>query len=95
MTCVLTRAIWAFANGTRFQSDARHSLETFKAKFQPEGWEPVFALAAAGRITPATLYAIAGAFARGSPLLLCARGLLRPVGAERRRLWRALGWSSR
>jgi phosphatidylglycerol lysyltransferase len=82
---------WLRAHGRRFYNFA--GLETFKAKFQPDGWEPVFALAASGRITPATLYAIAGAFARGSPLLLCARGLWRALGAERRRLWRALGGS--
>lgn len=82
---------WLRAHGRRFYNFA--GLEAFKAKFQPDGWEPVFALAASGRITPATLYAIAGAFARGSPLLLCARGMLRALGAERRRLWRALGGS--
>lgn len=84
---------WLRAHGRRFYNFT--GLEAFKAKFQPDGWEPVFALEASGRITPATLYAIAGAFARGSPVLLGARGLLRALGTERRRLWRALGWSRR
>ncbi|HEX6812803.1 MAG TPA: phosphatidylglycerol lysyltransferase domain-containing protein [Planctomycetota bacterium] len=79
---------WLRAHGRRFYNFA--GLEAFKAKFRPEHWEPVFALAPCRQITPAVLYAIAGAFARTSPLLLCARGLLRAIAAEHRRLWRWL-----
>jgi phosphatidylglycerol lysyltransferase len=79
---------WLRAHGRRFY-DFR-GLEAFKAKFQPASWEPVYALSTTPRVTPATMWAIAGAFARGSPLLLALRGMSRAVGDERRRLWRRL-----
>ena len=74
---------WLRAHGRRFYDF--HGLESFKAKFQPEGWEPVFALGTGKRVGAATLHAIAGAFARGSPAVLVARGLVRAVGRELRR----------
>jgi phosphatidylglycerol lysyltransferase len=75
---------WLRAHGRRFY-DFR-GLEAFKAKFQPECWEPIYALATAPRVTPRTLHAIAGAFARGSPAMLMARGLLRALRTEARRV---------
>ena len=81
---------WLRAHGRRFY-DFR-GLEAFKAKFQPEQWEPVFALATSERVGVATVRAIAGAFARGSPAVLVARGLARAVGSEVRRAFR---WVSR
>ncbi len=43
-------------------------LDAFKAKFQPDGWEPVYALAASDRLTPRAMFAIAGAFCGESPM---------------------------
>jgi phosphatidylglycerol lysyltransferase len=77
---------WLRAHGRRFYDFS--GLEAFKAKFAPERWEPVFALSTSPRVTPATLYAIAGAFSRGSPLLLGARALLRALRSEAGRLRR-------
>ncbi len=75
---------WLRAHGRRFY-DFR-GLETFKAKFRPERWEPVFALATSPRITLATLYAIAGAFTRRSPVLFALRGMGRAMLTELRSL---------
>jgi len=77
---------WLRAHGRRFY-DFR-GLEAFKAKFRPERWEPIYALTTARRVTPRALHAIAGAFARGSPAALIARGLLRALRTEARRLLR-------
>ena len=80
---------WLRAHGRRFYNF--DGLEAFKAKFQPERWEPVFALATSKAITPSTLWAIAGAFARGSPLVLGGRALLRAARAEVARLAARVG----
>ena len=74
---------WLRAHGRRFYDF--HGLESFKAKFQPEAWEPVFLLGTTKRVGVVTLHAIAGAFARGSPAVLVARGLARAIGRELRR----------
>jgi phosphatidylglycerol lysyltransferase len=58
---------WMRAHGTRFYNF--RGLEHFKAKFQPQAWEPVFAVAAEPRLRPATLYAVLEAFTRRSLLL--------------------------
>jgi phosphatidylglycerol lysyltransferase len=52
-------------------------LEAFKAKFLPDGWEPVYAIAGERRIGLRTLYAIAGAFGGASPPAFLARATLR------------------
>jgi phosphatidylglycerol lysyltransferase len=52
-------------------------LEAFKAKFQPDEWEPIFAISNEPRFSLGTLYAIAAAFSDGSPILTIARALLR------------------
>jgi phosphatidylglycerol lysyltransferase len=77
---------WLRAHGRRFY-DFR-GLEAFKTKFGPERWEPVFGLVTTPRVTPAVLYAIAGAFSRGSPVLLGVRALARAVLSEARRFLR-------
>jgi phosphatidylglycerol lysyltransferase len=51
---------WARAHGRRFWNF--DGLEAFKAKFQPEHWEPVFAIANRPRFTPRLLLGIARAF---------------------------------
>lgn len=50
-------------------------LEQFKAKFQPEVWEPVYAIANSATFPPQALYAIAAAFTQGNPILACTRAL--------------------
>lgn len=54
-------------------------LDAFKAKFLPEGWEPVWAITSERRVGWGMLWAIAGAFSGGSPLHLVARGTVRLV----------------
>ena len=54
---------WVRAHGRRFYNF--DGLDAFKAKFQPEWWEPVYAIARTGHgrtFPPRALWAIAGAF---------------------------------
>ena len=64
---------WVRAHGRRFYNFG--GLEAFKASLQPMRWEPVYAIAPEGRITPWMLRAVAGAFSHGAPELLVARAL--------------------
>lgn len=59
-------------------------LDRFKAKFQPLGWEPVYALSAERRTSLRTLYGIAGAFAGASPLVFLPYAMLRAAAQEGR-----------
>jgi phosphatidylglycerol lysyltransferase len=68
---------WMRAHGRRFYNF--EGLDAFKAKFQPDRWEPVYAIANEPRFSPDMLYAIAAAFTQG-----------RPVSAVTNALWRAL-----
>lgn len=56
------------AHGRRFYNF--EGLEAFKAKFEPEMWEPVYAITNERRVTMRALWAIAAAFAQRSPLAL-------------------------
>jgi phosphatidylglycerol lysyltransferase len=58
-------------------------LDAFKAKLQPDGWEPVFAIANQKRFSPRMLWAIAAAFSGGSPLVLAGRALARKLRPDR------------
>lgn len=71
---------WARAHGRRFYNFA--GLDTFKAKLQPESWEPVYALSHERRTSLRTLYAIAAAFGGASPPVFLARALLRAAAQE-------------
>jgi phosphatidylglycerol lysyltransferase len=71
---------WVRAHGRRFYNF--EGLEAFKAKFQPPLWEPIFAISKEPRFSVHSLYAIAGAFSGGSPVLAVARGLGRAVRQE-------------
>jgi lysylphosphatidylglycerol synthetase-like protein (DUF2156 family) len=51
---------WARAHGRRFWNF--DGLEAFKAKFQPEVWEPIFAIANRRRFSPRLLLGIARSF---------------------------------
>jgi phosphatidylglycerol lysyltransferase len=71
---------WVRAHGRRFYNF--DGLDAFKAKFQPEHWEPVFAIANEPNFSPAALYAIAAAFTGGSPIGSTIRALGRAVRQE-------------
>jgi len=68
------------ALGKRFYNFA--GLERFKAKFQPDTWEPVYAIQRGTSVTPRALYAIAGAFASEAPIALVGKAITRAIGQE-------------
>lgn len=77
---------WVRAHARRFYDF--DGLDRFKAKFAPEQWENIVALADAPRFPPRALWAIASAFSRGSPVGLVGRALLRAAVQEVRGIWR-------
>ncbi len=76
-------------HGRRFYNFG--GLERFKTKFQPDAWEPIYAISAEPSFSIRTLYAIAAAFTVQSPLLAAGGGLVRAVTVELDRLRRYLG----
>ncbi|HEX9129043.1 MAG TPA: DUF2156 domain-containing protein [Gemmatimonadaceae bacterium] len=66
---------WVRLYGARFYNFG--GLDAFKAKFNPEDWEPIYAIAEGASFPPRALYAIAGAFSGGAPVRLVLRALLR------------------
>ncbi|MGI8548954.1 MAG: phosphatidylglycerol lysyltransferase domain-containing protein [Gemmatimonadaceae bacterium] len=64
---------WVRAHGRRFYNF--DGLDTFKAKFYPERWEPVYAIASERSFSLRSLYAIAAAFTEGHPIATVMRGL--------------------
>ena len=79
--------VWVRAHGRRFYNF--DGLDHFKAKFRPERWEPIYAIADQPRFEPRMLYAIAAAFTQQSPLIAVARGIGRAVGTE---VHRGMDW---
>jgi len=77
---------WVRLHGARFYNF--RGLDAFKAKFNPERWEPIYAISEGRTFPPRALYAIAGAFSGGNPLRLIAIALLRAVRDEILRGWR-------
>jgi len=75
---------WVRAHGRRFYNF--DGLDAFKAKFHPEHWEPVYAIANEPTISFDTLYAIAAAFTNGHPIVTAAGG----IGKAMRQEWRWL-----
>jgi phosphatidylglycerol lysyltransferase len=71
---------WVKLHGARFYNFG--GLDAFKAKFNPDLWEPIYAIAAARNFTPRDLYAIAGAFSGGAPIRLVLRALLKAARQE-------------
>lgn len=57
-------------------------LDAFKAKFNPETWEPIYAIAEGASFPPRALYAIAGAFSGGAPIALVLKAVVRAVRHE-------------
>jgi phosphatidylglycerol lysyltransferase len=54
-------------------------LDTFKAKFQPSEWEPVYAITNEPSPTPMTLHAIATAFSGMSPFMFVFKGIAKSL----------------
>jgi phosphatidylglycerol lysyltransferase len=71
---------WTRAHGRRFYNF--DGLDTFKAKFTPERWEPVFAISNERRFSVQSLHAIAAAFTSGMPARTVIRGLAKAVRQE-------------
>ena len=71
---------WVRLHGARFYNF--DGLDAFKAKFNPEVWEPIYGIAEGPRFPARGLYAIAGAFSGGAPLRLVARALVRAASQE-------------
>lgn len=71
---------WMRRHGQRFYNF--DGLDAFKAKLQPENWEPVFAISNERKISPTTLYAIAAAFSGNAPFRLFFGGLLKAAATE-------------
>lgn len=79
---------WVRAHGRRFYNF--EGLERFKAKFQPDDWEPVYAIVSEPRFSPGALYAIAAAFSDRSPISTIARAIWRALRTELRWLRRRI-----
>lgn len=71
---------WVRAHGRRFYNF--DGLDAFKTKFQPERWEPIFAIANEAHFSPRTLYAVAAAFTQRSPIGAGAQAILNAVHTE-------------
>ena len=71
---------WVRLHGARFYNFG--GLDSFKAKFNPDQWEPIYAIAEGKRFSPRALYAIAGAFSGGNPIRLVAAALLSAIRDE-------------
>ena len=71
---------WTRAHGRRFYNF--DGLDRFKAKFTPEEWEPIFAIANEPSFSTLSLHAIAAAFTNGEPVRTIARGLAKAVRQE-------------
>lgn len=71
---------WMRKHGQRFYNF--DGLDAFKAKLQPENWEPVFAVSNEPRLSVRTLYAIASAFSGNATTKLILVGLWRALKTE-------------
>jgi phosphatidylglycerol lysyltransferase len=79
---------WVRLHGARFYNFA--GLDSFKAKFNPEVWEPIYAIGQGRAFSPRDLYAIAGAFSGGTPMNLIGAALARAVRQETLAIMRLL-----
>jgi phosphatidylglycerol lysyltransferase len=71
---------WLRLHGSRFYNF--RGLETFKAKFSPEEWEPIYAICNQRAFTPRILLAIAAVFGGVSPFLFTAWALAKAAKLE-------------
>jgi phosphatidylglycerol lysyltransferase len=74
---------WVRAHGRRFYNF--DGLDSFKSKFQPDHWEPIYAISNQPRFSPLTLYAIAAAFTQNSPVHAVSQAMLKAIQTE-------IGW---
>jgi len=79
---------WARAHGRRFWNF--DGLDAFKAKFQPDGWEPIFAISSQSHFTPGVLMAIVRAFSPEAARLSSAQALFRLLSDAARQEWKLL-----
>lgn len=75
---------WARAHGKRFYDF--EGLEFFKSKFEPEGWEPIYAISNESRFSLRSLFAIGCAFTNGKPIRTVLGGVGMALRQELRRL---------
>lgn len=72
---------WVRAHGRRFYNFG--GLESFKSKFHPQYWEPIYAISDEPRFSFRTLYAIASAFSGDrSPIAAVGSGMWKAVRQE-------------
>ena len=71
---------WLRKHGQRFYNF--DGLDAFKAKLQPDTWEPVFAVTNQPRVSFRTLYAIASAFSGNAPFRLFFGGIAKAAATE-------------
>lgn len=71
---------WVRAHGRRFYNFG--GLENFKAKFDPDYWEPIYAISNEQHFSIHSLYAIAAAFTDQPPLFAVTSGLRKGVRQE-------------
>ncbi len=82
---------WLSAHGGRFYNF--RGLESFKSKFAPEVWEPIFAICNRPKLTPRAILAIAAAFGGISPFAFVALALGKALRQEVAWLFRAFFWN--
>lgn len=68
---------WARAHGRRFYNF--EGLESFKSKFEPQWWEPLYVIVDGEAFRPHHLRAVCAAFVEGSVWAAAAKGLGRAV----------------
>lgn len=68
------------AHGRRFYNF--NGLDKFRAKMEPDTWEPIYAIANESGFSPQTLWAIADAFSHGSPVRAVGKGIGRAIKQE-------------
>ncbi len=68
------------AHGRRFYNF--DGLDSFKAKFRPDFWEPLYAISNERRFSLPALYAIAAAFSEGPPLAAMFKAVLAAARQE-------------
>lgn len=73
---------WTRKHGTRFYNFK--GLDSFKAKFKPDDWEPIYAIVNEPRFSARTLYAIAAAFTNEPPIRAVSRALISALRQELR-----------
>ncbi len=71
---------WARAHGKRFYDF--EGLEFFKTKFEPEYWEPIYAISNEPKFSLRALYAIACAFTKGHPIRTVILGVGKAIRQE-------------